>query len=296
MAILNIYEMPRSGNHKLGEGPVYVRTFKVEVSNASHSFGEIVSACGVTHGSPHPESPIAVVNDLEVSEAIEEQAANADGSLGRFIVNVTATYGVPEREGPQQNPLNRPDIWKFTTQGVAVPALYYYDGTTLKPLTNSAGDYFEGLSVDEAQQKITITSHRASFPSSIAAAITNCVNNSSYLGFAQDCVKVQGISGEEVFELVDDVGWWYWKVTTELLARQTGWNLLVPDVGFNFVEGGVKKRAYVTGPDGDRIASANPVALDGSGGLQAGDTLPAILTRRVYKRIDFGSYFGSSPS
>lgn len=296
MAILNIFEMPRSGTHKFGEGPSFVRTFKVEVSNASHTFAEIVQACGVTHGSPHPEFPSAVVDELDVSEAIEQQGANADGSVGRFIVNVTATYAVPQREGPPQNPLNRPDIWKFTTQGVAVPALYYYDGTTLKPLTNSAGDYFEGLSVDEAQQKITITSHRASFPSGTAAAITNCVNNSSYLGFPQDCVKVQGISGEEVVEVVDDVPWWYWKVTTELLARQTSWNLLIPDVGFNFIEGGQKKRAFVRGPDGDNVASANPVALDGSGGMQSAGTLPAILTRRVYKRIDFSSYFGSSPS
>jgi hypothetical protein len=36
--------------------------------------------------------------------------------------------------------------------------------------------------------------------------------------------------------------------------------------------------------------------LNGSGGKQAGDTLPAILTRRVYKRITMSSYFGTPPS
>jgi hypothetical protein len=43
-----------------------------------------------------------------------------------------------------------------------VPALFYYDGGT-KPLVNSAGDYFEGLLLDEGQQKITIESNRRLF-------------------------------------------------------------------------------------------------------------------------------------
>jgi hypothetical protein len=71
---------------------------------------------------------------------------------------------------------------------------------------------------------------------------------------------------------------------------------LLPDVGFNYVEGGVKKRADVEGPDGEQIPSANPIALNGSGGKRAGATLPAILTRRVYKRIGMSQYFGTPPT
>lgn len=292
MAILGVFEQPRTGSHKLGESPTFERSFIVPVSNASHSFAEIVTACGVTHGSPHPEFFGAKVDNLEVSESTESGSEE-----GGFVVNVKATYAVQQRDW-DPSPLARPDVWKFITQGAAVPALYYYEGsgTTLKPLTNSAGDYFEGLMVDEGQQKITITGNRAAFPSATAAAVTNAVNGTSFLGFGQDCVKVQGISGELVSEVVNEQEVFYWKVTAELLARQTGWNLLIPDVGFNFVEGGVKKRAYVTGPEGDKIASANPVALNGSGGLQSGATLPEILTRRIYKRIEFSSYFGTPPS
>lgn len=294
--------MPRSGAHKFGEGPTFTRTFRVELCDTLKTFSEIVSLCGVTIGSPHPEYAEAVVDDLEVSEAIEEQdvGPSEDGPDGqssppqsRFFVNVVANYAVPEQEQASTNPLERGDTWKFQTQGVAVPALYYFDGNTIKPLTNSAGDYFEGLMVDEAQQKITITSNRATFPSAIAAAITNCTNESAYLGFAPGHVKVQGISGEWATEVVDDVTYGYWKVTVELLARQTGWDLMIPDVGFNFLEGGEKKRAYVKGPDGDNIASANPVALNGAGGMQAAGNLPAVLTRQIYRRVNFASYFGS---
>ena len=298
----SVAEMPRSGAHKFGEGPTFTRTFRVELCNTNFTFAQIVTLCGVTFGSPHPEHAAAVVNDLEVSEAIEEQevAPDEDGPPGessppqsRFFVTVVAKYAVPEQEQASTTPLERGDTWKFSTQGVAVPALYFFDGNTIKPLTNSAGDYFEGLMVDEAQQKITITANRASFPSSIAAAITNCTNASAYLGFAPGHVKVQGISGELVSEVVDDVTWWYWKVTVELLARQTGWDLLIPDVGFNFLEGGEKRRAYVKGPDGDNVATANPVALNGAGGMQAAGNLPAVLTRQIYRRVNFEAYFGS---
>jgi hypothetical protein len=161
---------------------------------------------------------------------------------------------------------------------------------------NSAGDYFEGLVVDEAQQKVTITGNRQSFPSALAAAITNCVNSSPFLGFSARHVKVQGISGEIASEVIDEQLVFYWKITSELLCRQTGWDLLLPDIGFNFVEGGVKKRAFVQGPEGEKVASTNAVALDGNGGLAGAGNLPAILTRQIYRAINMSSYFGTPPS
>lgn len=299
MAIKNIIEKPRSGTHRFGESPQFIREFVVQTSDASHPFAQLVSLCGITHGSSHPEFVYAKVVNVEASEALDEQEDPSGTDTVQeqpgLLVTLKATYEVPQKDSAD-NPLDRPDIWKFMTQGVAVPALYYYDNTTLKPLTNSAGDYFEGLTVDEGQQKITITGNRAAFPSASAAAVTNCLNQSAYLGFSQDCVKVQGISGEQVLEVVNNTPLYYWKVTVELLARQTGWNLLIPDIGFNFIDGGVKKRAYVIGPEGDQIASANPVALNGSGALVAGGGLPSVLTRRVYKRIDFTTYFGTPPT
>ena len=71
---------------------------------------------------------------------------------------------------------------------------------------------------------------------------------------------------------------------------------MLPDIGFNFIAGGVKKRAFVEGPDGEDVASTNPVALNGSGAQQTGGTLPAILNRRVYKQITMSTYFGTPPS
>jgi hypothetical protein len=289
MSVHSWRELPRTATHLIGASPEFERRFVATLNDPNTTASLIVQSIGATHGSPFPDVPAATCYDLELNEAYEGN---------RYWVEVVARYKIPAADERDIDllPWLRPDVWKFQTQGVAVPALYYLDGTTQKPLTNSAGDYFEGLTVDEAQQKITITSNRQSFPSALAAAVTNCVNESAYLGFPQESVKVQGISGEQVMEQVNGQEVRYWKVTSELLGRQSGWNLLLPDVGFNYVEGGIKKRADVLGPDGEQVASANPIALNGSGGKQTGSTLPAILTRRVYKRINMSQYFGSPPS
>ena len=95
--------------------------------------------------------------------------------------------------------------------------------------------------------------------------------------------------------MVNDAELRYWSITTELVYRQTGWNLLLPHVGYNFLEGGVKKRAFVQGPppDEENVACVNPVALNADGTLKAAGQFPDILERRVNREVDFSSFFGT---
>lgn len=289
MSVHSWRELARTATHLIGASPEFERRFVVTLNNPDTNASTVIQAVGAQHGASHPEIAAARCYEVAVNEQYEGN---------RYWHEVVAQYRIPaaEERDIALLPWLRPDVWKFQTQGVAVPALYYWDGVTQKPLTNSAGDYFEGLTVDEAQEKITITSNRQVFPSALAAAVTNTVNDIAYLGFGQDCVKVQGITGEYVVEQVNGQEVRYWKITSELLARQTGWNLLLPDVGFNFIQGGVRKRAYVRGPENEDIPSANPVPLDGAGGMKAAGQLPEILTRRVYKRINLSTYFGTPPA
>jgi hypothetical protein len=289
MSVHSWRELPRVNTHRLGESPQMQRRFVLTLNDPNTNSGVMVTTVGVLHGAPHPEIAAARCYDLEVNEAYEDS---------RYHAELIARYEIPQAEQDEYSllPWQRADKWSFVTQGVAVPALFYYDGTTQKPLVNSAGDYFEGLLVDEGQQKIIIESNRQEFPSALAAVVTNAVNQSAYLGFPADHVKVQGISGEQAQEEINGQTVRYWKIKSELLGRQSGWNLLLPDIGFNFIAGGVKKRAFVEGPDGEKVASTNPVALNGSGAQQTGGTLPAILNRRVYKQITMSTYFGTPPS
>jgi hypothetical protein len=290
MSVHSFRELPRVNSHRLGESPQFERRFVLTLNDPNTNSGVMVTTVGATHGSAHPETASASCYDVEVNEAYE-------GS--RYHAELIARYEIPLNDNEYSLlPWQRPDKWSFVTQGVAVPALFYYDGTTQKPLVNSAGDYFEGLLVDEGQQKIIIESNRQAFPSALAAAVTNAVNNGAYLGFPADHVKVQGISGEQAQEEINGQTVRYWKIKSELLGRQSGWNLLLPDIGFNFIAGGVKKRAFVKGPPPDEaeVATTNPIGLNGSGAQVTGGTLPAILNRRVYKQITMSQYFGTPPS
>ncbi len=296
MGVVAVIEQGREVVHKFGDSPDFTRTIRVELF-APVSAGLLVQLTGTTHGSPHPDASFAKCVDVQVTESLIENPVEnpTPGAPPPAIIAATIVAKYEIGDDPGVLPWQRADVWKFQTQGVAVPALFYYDGTTQKPLTNSANDYFEGLLVDEAQQKVTIMSNRQTFPSALAAAVTNCVNDGVYLGFAQDCIKVQGISGERVEEEINGQKVHYWKITSELLARQTGWNLLLPDIGWNYIEGGEKKRASVKGPDGEEIPSANPIGLNGSGGKNT-TGVPTVLNRRVYKRISMSSYFGTPPT
>ena len=294
MSVHSWRELPRVVTHLIGSSPEFERRFVATLNDPDTNAGAVISTIGVNHYTAHPEFAAAKCYDVSVNESYEGN---------RYWHEVVARYRIPPAEEKDADllPWLRPDVWKFVTQGVAVPALYYYDDNDVRrPMTNSATDYIEGVTADEAQQKITITSNRQEFPSALAAAVTNCINDSGYLGFARDCVKVQGISGEQTVEQVNAQEVRYWKITSELLARETGWSLLIPDVGFNYLEeefpdGKKRKRATVSGPDGI-IPSASPVALDGEGGQMLVGELPAILTRRVYKRITMSTYFGTPPS
>ena len=86
----------------------------------------------------------------------------------------------------------------------------------------------------------------------------------------------------------------YWAVKVEILFRQTGWPLQLPDVGFNFLSGGQKRRGMVLDfENAEWVASPGPIGLDGSGNQTLG--APEILTRRVHREVNFNAYFGAPP-
>ena len=285
MAVVGWREISgRSLTHRFGEAPSGDRKFVVTLDNTAPSATELTAAIGIYHGSPHPEFPFITVSEISLAE----------GSPSPFHAEVTFRYELLDPDERDPNPLARPDIWSFSTGGAAVPALYYWDGDTQKPLVNSAKDYFEGLTTEEGECRASITANRATFPLPTAVAVTNCVNSGTYLGAAAGRWKCTGISGQQQIEMVNDAEVRYWSITTELVYRQTGWNLFLPDVGYNYLEGSEKKRAYVIDPDsGEKVACVNPVALNSDGTLKSAGQLPDILERRVNREVDFSTYFGT---
>jgi hypothetical protein len=149
---------------------------------------------------------------------------------------------------------------------------------------------------EESELRATISGNRTNFPVGVATQVTNAVNLDAYLGAQQYQWKCSGISGQQQVEVVNGVEIKYWSVSVELAYRQSGWRLMLPNVGYNYLEGSRKNRAYVIDPDsGEKVASSNPVALNDNGSLKGSGVAPDILYRRVHREVSFQPFFGTPP-
>jgi hypothetical protein len=283
MGIVNVTELAQvSASRKFGEAPVFQRQFVVEVDTPTTTQSAVLVASGVPFLAPHPEATYC--------KALNASVSNYNGSRWHYLV--TWDYELPKQQNVDPNPLARADIWKWSTGGLQVPSLYYYEGETLAPLQNSAQDFFEGVQTDISTLQASISGNRATFDYGLATTVTNAINSSSYLGAPQYTWKCSGIAANPAVEVVNEVEVRYWQVEVTLEYRPDGWELQLPNIGWNYLDGGTKKRAYVIDTDsGDKVPASNPQPLNTNGTLATG--APTILKRRVHKGVNFQQYFGT---
>lgn len=284
MAVVTSREiLPRTLQHRFGESPTAERRFAVTVDSSTTTHADVIAAVGIFHGDAHPEYSYLRMLDASLSES----------SPDPYHVELVYRYEVPKQDEYDPNPLLRPDVWSFSTSGAAVPAIAYYAGDKLAPLVNAAGELIEGAMTEEAELRATIAGNRARFPLDIAAYVTNAVNDAEYLGCPAYTWKCQGIGAQQAVEIVNDVEVRFYQVTAELVYRSSGWPLLLPDVGWNFLANKVLKRCFRLNDENLEVPSANPVALAADGRMLAPGVPPRLLVRRVHRAITFSTYFGT---
>ena len=277
--------LPRTMTHKFGDSPTAERRFVVSTDGETPQ-QDVLAQVGIYHLSPHPEWPFLSVLSITATET------------DPYHSEITYSYGMTAQENEDPNPLARPDVWNFSAGGSSVPAVDYYFGTgngVLKALDNAAQDPFEGVTKTEAELTATISGNRANFDIGLAALVTNSINNAAYLGGAQYTWLCTGISGVQATEMVNDAELRYWQVGVTLIYRQSTHLLKIADCGFNYLDGGVKKRCYVEDADGTKVPSANPMPLDPAGAMLAYAQSFTTLERRMHREINFQTYFGVPP-
>ena len=285
MAVLSYTELATvAASRKFGEAPTFQRKFVVEVDDPTTQQTTIVNAPGVSFLQAHPEASYC--------KAMNVSVGNYNGS--RWHYEVTWDYELPKQANVDPNPLARADIWKWSTGGLQVPALYYYEtGDVLTPLQNSAQDFFEGVTTDISTLQASISGNRPTFDYGLATTVTNAINAGSYLGGAQYSWKCSGIAATPAVEVVNEVEIRYWQVEVTLEYRPDGWPLQLPNVGWNYLdptEG--KTRVWVKEKNStDRVSASNPQPLTSTGDLSTG--APTVLVRRVHKAVNFQQYFGT---
>lgn len=288
MGVVSVKELPRTYEREVGQPAVVTRRWVCVLSDntlADPATTEQIfsETTGTTFGARHPDTNAWKLRKVRFNEGYE-------GSP--YHVEVIGEYGIV-RDEEVVTPVNRAAQWNFQAASGEFPALFYYDGLSKYPLTNSAYDYFPGLVTQESIVKATVRKNFANFPTSWYST-NNHVNNATYLGCPQHSIRVDGIETSYVYEEFDGAMIKYWAATATLNYRQSGHSLQLPDIGFNFFSDGQKRRAMVFDfENGEWVASPNPVGLDGSGGQTLG--APAILVRRVNPEANFQTVFGDPP-
>jgi len=295
MSVTSFRELTgRTFDHRFGESPTALRRFGVTLDSPATSNQAILNAIGIFHGAFHPEYPFLRCTEGSVKEATPTP----------YHAEVAYRYEVPQVGNAdfEPNPLARPDVWSFSPTTTTKPALNYYEGDgndDIRPLTNTADDYFEGLTVESAEIRAVIAGNRIAYPIALANAVTNAINSDAYLGAPKHTWKCQGVGAQQKTEIVNDIEIRYWEVTVELLYRPETWLLKLPNVGYNYYPGGTGDKApvYVTDAapasqtNGQDVPSQSPLALTENGDIKTGE--PDILERRPYPVQDFASYFGT---
>jgi hypothetical protein len=292
MSVVSVKELARKNVYEINKARQLTREFVIVLSDG-------VLASPMAESAPFTGSHIPDIGAIHPTYTGNRcrKVTYTEGHEGSpYHVHVLCEYGfVSNRE--LAAPTSRAALWEFDAAPGEVPAFYYYNGAgngTTLPLTNSAYDYFPGLVTQEALVAAKVTYNFASLPTSWIGS-QNFTNDSTYLGCPQHTWKVAAVRVAQTEEEFGGSIVQYWQATAELHYRQSSHNLQLPDIGFNFIGGGQKRRAMVFDFENDEwVPSSNPIGLNGGGGLSSG--APAVLNRRVLPVADFQSLFGNPPT
>lgn len=282
----NVKERTFSG--KNGESYVLRRSFMVRTDDPSQSPIDVVGACGVVYGDEHPDYSFAVMKSFDCKPA-------DDSGL---LYAVSFEYSAPDLKDTNSNPGASDDkipTWSASSSVTTGPVTKDIDGN---PITNSAGDPLEGVEMEKAEFRLTLTQY---FPDHTVWApgsreYTNTLNNAAWNGGEAGEWKCQGSSAKLNIDNSDGAVAVYWEVNIEFAYRKGGWDPVLLDMGFaercdgdgNPTSGGDQRR-QIKGQDGKPVRQ--PVALIGGVAAPAG-VPPDLLTFHVYERKDFSTPFG----
>jgi hypothetical protein len=288
VGVVSAIELARTVEEELGGTSRAIRRFACVLDDNTLAGNpptetQITTACAIgAYGTAHPTMSAYNLRKVTINERFGDSP---------YHVEVVAEYNEVNAQ-ELLDPTSRDAVWSFEATPSQIAALTYYDGSTLRPLVNSANDYLQGLVTDESMVTATVRKNYATFPSSQVNA-TNSVNSDTYLGVAAHRWKVIGGNVTRATEVILNTTYSFWAAEWKLQYRQTGWVLQIPDVGWNFLQGGQKRRCMVFDfENSEWVASPTPMPLS-SGQQTAG--LPAILQRRVNPEANFTSLFGTIP-
>ena len=297
MAIVYTKELPRersqSGAH--GETYTYTRAFLVRTDSPTEPLPNITNAPGFAWLDDHPDDASVGALSFETSPADDSSLLYyVKVKYGARPVDADSSWSPGGVPGAVEGLMKFP-VWSGSSSVTTGPCLEDKDD---EMIVNSAGDPLEGMEMEMADAKLSVTNYATTHTNwmTAAATYTNTCNNATWNGGAIDCWKCQGCSAKLATENVGGVTFNFWELTWEFAYRAKSWRLRPWDIGFaercdseGVASAGGTSRKAIKGPDGK--ATARPVALAAGVAKPAGQP-PDALSFVIYQRQNFMTAFG----
>ena len=250
-------------------------------------------------GSPYvtdtESDPLALAQDAQVERSSEDptlwyvsvtyqssfdwptgiQPAGAEPSPGSGAAGGSGS--APEPGEQEENPLNRPPVWRCSFQTTQKVAEKTFAGNAI---LNAAGLPFDPpLMRDVSYPVITLTRNQANPPDE--RLLQDAVNDAEWCGRPERSVRVTGLEYGPKYEN----GTAFFEVTYQLSIKYPNWDFEVLNAGYTELSGG----AWVAITDANGRPPTEPVPLDVAGAKLDPDDDPTFLTFRIYPERDFGT-------
>lgn len=274
LAITSIKELwVRKANQDWKAQVKATRTFLIYVdSNLDHT--QTILASGSLPGrlAVHPYNPFLLA---ELREVVND---TADPLRYTMTVNYNSKFEFDPATA-NENPLLRPAIYDFSFERTSKAVRYdILDGA----IENSARTPIDPpLELEISIPIIKITINKAVLTYSSVADVQDCVNLSTWLGFAAGLVKIRGIEIKQKWEN----NYLYFEYNWTLAVKWDGWNpLRVLDQGFHTLD---SEGEPVLARDKFQTPYAHPVMLDGEGNKLTSGSDPVYLDFQMYREVEF---------
>jgi hypothetical protein len=228
-------------------------------------------------GDEHPNNPYAHLKTI----------AFRNESFSKKVWLVTLTYSTDEYE-QQENPLDTTARITWRSEQFQKPIWKDIQGYAI---TNSAGDFYDpGPERDDSRWVATVVKNMPMVPTwliSFQDAVNSAPFNIDGIPVATRHAKIQSVEIGD-WQYHNDTA--YRQVTISIAISADEFVLEVLDQGFNYLDGGARKRIMVEDEDGQKAEPTTPVQLNGSGAVITSPTPATAVfrTHYIYNTANFG--------
>lgn len=267
----------RGGENK--DGPTYTLVYLVKTDAACGPFavrGYVGWSFGDTYDILGETDVLARVTNM-TEEPMGTSRLDWKSTI-EFTREQSSTNGGDE---PAENPLLEPVGIDWDYEERQILAVKDANGVWI---CNSANERFEDpIFADDFRRVLVVTRNEATFPKTLADALSNRLNAATWNGYAAKTVKLKPIRARRAFHQAIGL---YYQVTYEFHFAPIGgdWKEYIVDAGLTEVVSGVRRPILI---NNFTQATTAPIKLDGSGeALPEGDP-PVFLDFELIPTADF---------